>query len=81
MELEYYGQLTVDTISVAIVMEGLRSEVSCNVKEFGLERADALRCSSTEALMRSMQPWSGAGAGGLLPIFLTLWQQSLTYPW
>ena len=36
--------------SVAIVMEGIRLEVSCNVKEFGLERVNALRCSSTEAL-------------------------------
>ena len=38
--------------SVAMVMEGIRSEVSCNVKEFGLKRVDALRHSSTEALMK-----------------------------
>ena len=50
----------------------IRSEVSCRVKEFGLERVDALRHSSPVAPMRSMQPWFSAGAKGLLPIFLTL---------
>ena len=50
------------------------------VKEFGLERVDALRCSSTVAPIRSMQPWSGTGAGGLLPNFLTPWQWSPTSP-
>ena len=29
-----------------MVTEGIKSEVSCMVKEFGLERVDALRCSS-----------------------------------
>ena len=58
-----------ESTSVAMVMEGLRLEVSCRVKEFGLERVDALRCSSAVAPMRSTQPWSSAGAGGLLPIF------------
>ena len=43
------------------------------VKEFGLERVDVLRRSSAVALIRSTQPWSSARAGGLLPIFLTLW--------
>ena len=61
---------------VAMVMEEIRFEVSCMVKEFGLERVDALRCSSAVAPIRSTQPWSSAGAGGLLPIFLTPWQQS-----
>ena len=50
------------------------------VKEFRLERVDALRRSSAVALIRSMQPWSGTGAGGLLPNFLTPWQQSQTSP-
>ena len=50
------------------------------VKEFRLERVDALRHSSTVALTRSAQPWSGAGAGGLLPNFLTPGQQSWTNP-
>ena len=45
-----------------MVTEGIKSEVSCMVKEFGLERVDALRCSSTVAPIRSMQPWSSAGA-------------------
>ena len=62
-----------ESTSVAIVTESLRSEVSCNVKEFEVERADVLRHSSTEAPMRSMQPWSSARARGLLSIFLTLW--------
>ena len=45
-----------ESTSVAMVTEGIRSEVSCMVKEFGLERVDALRHSSAVALMRSMQP-------------------------
>ena len=56
--------------------EGIKSEVSCMVKEFGLERVDALRRSSTVVPIRSTQPWSGTGAEGLLPYFLTLWQRS-----
>ena len=50
------------------------------IKEFGLERVDALRRSSTVALIRSTQPWSSAGAGGLLSNFLTLWQWSRKSP-
>ena len=65
--------MEVKPTSVAIVMEGIRLEVSCNVKEFELVRVDALRRSSTEAPMRSTQPWSSARARGLLLIFLTLW--------
>ena len=65
-----------ESTSVAMVTEGIRSEVSCRVKEFGLERVDALRCSSAVAPMRSTQPWSSARAGGLLSISLTPWQQS-----
>ena len=38
--------------SVAMVMEGIRLEVSCRVKEFKLERVDVLRCSSAMAPMR-----------------------------
>ena len=64
-----------ESTRVAMVTEGIRSEVSCKVKEFGLERVYALRRSSTEVLIRSTQPWSSAGARGLLPIFLTLWQR------
>ena len=44
-----------ESTSVAMVTEGIRSEVSYRVKEFGLERVDALRCSSAIALMRSSQ--------------------------
>ena len=65
-----------ESTRVAMVTEGIRLEVSCMVKEFRLERVDALRCSSTVAPIRSMQPWSSARARGLLPIFLTPWQQS-----
>ena len=65
---------------VTRVIEGIKSEVSCMVKEFGLERVDALRRSSTVAPIRSMQPWSSSGAGGLLPNFLTPGQQSRTSP-
>ena len=61
---------------VGMVIPRAKVKVSWSVKEFGLERADALRCSSTEALTRSMQPWSGAGAKGLLPIFLAPWRRS-----
>ena len=63
-----------ESTRVTMVTEGIRLEVSFMVKEFGLETVDALRCSSTVALIRSMQPWSCAGAKGLLPIFLALWQ-------
>ena len=69
-----------ESTKVMKVTEGIKSEVSCMVKEFGLERVDALRHSSTVALTTSTQPWSGAGAGGLLPNFLTPWQRSRTSP-
>ena len=65
---------------VTRVTEGIKLEVSCMVKEFGLERVDVLRHSSTVVLIRSMQPWSGTGAGGLLPNFLTPWQWSWMSP-
>ena len=63
-----------------MVTEGIKLEVSCIVKEFRLERVDALRRSSTVAPIRSMQPWSSTGAEGLLPNFLTLWQWSWMCP-
>ena len=69
-----------ESTKVTRVTEGIKSKVSCMVKEFGLERVDVLRRSSTVAPIRSMQPWSGAGAGGLLPNFLTLGQRSQTSP-
>ena len=50
------------------------------VKEFELERVDALRRSSAVAPNRSTQPWSSARAGGLLPKFLTPWQWSRMSP-
>ena len=65
-----------ESTKVSMVIPGTKVEVSWSVKEFGLERADALGCSSTEAPTRSMQPWSGARAKGLLPIFLAPWQRS-----
>ena len=65
-----------ESTRVGMVIPGTKVEVSWSVKEFGLERADALRHSSTEALTRSTQPWSGARAQGLLPIFLAPWQRS-----
>ena len=65
-----------ESTRVGMVIPATKVEVSWSVKEFGLETADALRCSSTEAPTRSTQPWSGAGAEGLLPIFLTPWQRS-----
>ena len=65
-----------ESTKVGMVIPRTKVEVSWSVKEFGLERADALRRSSTEALTRSMQPWSGARAEGLLPIFLAPWQRS-----
>ena len=65
-----------ESTKVGMVIPGTKVVVSWSVKEFGLERADALRHRSTEAPTRSMQPWSGAGAKGLLPIFLAPWQRS-----
>ena len=65
-----------ESTRVGMVIPGTKVEVSWSVKELGLERADVLRRSSTEAPTRSMQPWSGAGAKGLLPIFLAPWQRS-----
>ena len=41
-----------------VVTEGIKLEVSCMVREFGLERVDVLRRSSTMAPTRSTQPWS-----------------------
>ena len=54
---------------VTMVTEGIKSEISCMVKEFRLERVDVLRCSYIVAPIRPTQPWSSARAGGLLPIF------------
>ena len=65
-----------ESTRVVMIIFGTEVEVSWSVKEFGLERADALRHSSAIAPIRSMQPWSGAGAQGLLPIFLAPWQRS-----
>ena len=65
-----------ESTRVGMVIPRTKVEVSWSVKEFGLERADALRCSSAEAPTRSTQAWSGAGAQGLLPIFLAPWQWS-----
>ena len=65
-----------ESTKVGVKIPRTKTEVSWSVKELGLERADALRRSSTEALTRSTQPWSGARAGGLLPIFLAPWQRS-----
>ena len=65
-----------ESTRVGMVIPGTKVEVSWSVKEFGLERADVLRRSATEAPTRSMQPWSGARAKGLLPIFLAPWQRS-----
>ena len=69
-----------ESTRVTRVTEGIKSEVSCIVKEFGLERVDALRRSSIVAPIRSTQPLSGTRAEGLLPNFLTPWQWSWTYP-
>ena len=41
---------------MTMVTGGIKSEVSGIVKEFGLERVDALRHSSTVVLIRSTQP-------------------------
>ena len=45
-----------ESTRVGMVIPGTKVEVSWSVKEFGLERADALRYSSTEALTRLTQP-------------------------
>ena len=69
-----------ESTKVTRVTEGIKSEVSCIVREFGLERVNVLRRSSTVAPTRSTQPWFGARAGGLLPNFLTPGQRSWTNP-
>ena len=51
---------------------GINLEVSCNVRDFGLERVDTLRRNSVSALMGSMQPSVGAGVRGLLKNFSNL---------
>ena len=51
-----------ESTRVSMVIPGTKVEVSWSVKEFGLERADALRHRSAVAPTRSTQPWSGAGA-------------------
>ena len=66
-----------ESTRVGIAIPGIKLGVSWSIKELGLERADALRCSMVVALIRSMQPWSGAGARGSLPNFLTLWSRSV----
>ena len=68
--------MELESTRVGMEIPRTKIEVSWSVKELGLERADALRCSSTEAPTRSTRSWSGAGARGLLPIFLTPWQRS-----
>ena len=65
-----------ESTRVGMIIFGTEVEVRWSVKEFGLERADALRRSSAVAPTRSTQPWSSAGAQGLLPIFLAPWQRS-----
>ena len=69
-----------ESTKVTRVTEGIKSEVSGMITEFRLERVDALRRSSTVAPIRSTQPWYSAGAGGLLPNFLTRWQWSPMSP-
>ena len=51
-----------ESTKVMRVTEGIKSEVSSMIKEFGLERVDALRHSSTVVPIRSTQPWSSTGA-------------------
>ena len=41
-----------ESTKVTRVTEGIKSEVSCIVREFGLERVDVLRRSSTVAPIR-----------------------------
>ena len=65
-----------ESTRVSMVISGTEVKVSWSVNEFELERVDALRRSTAVAPTRSMQPWSSAGAQGLLPIFLAPWQRS-----
>ena len=61
-----------ESTRVGMVIPRTKVEVSWSVKEFRLERADALRHSSTEAPTRSTQPWSSAGAKGCCLFFWLL---------
>ena len=59
---------------VRIGVFGIRSEVTEIVREFGLERADALSCGSIGALVSLTQSSVSAELRGLLMDFLTLSQ-------
>ena len=50
-----------ESTRVAMVTEGIRLEVSCMVKEFGLKRVDALRGSSAVVLSVGNQTQEGQG--------------------
>ena len=60
-----------ESMSVMISEFGIRSEVSCSVRELGPERADALSLNSASAPMVSTQSSVGAESRGLLSDFLT----------
>ena len=78
-----------ESMKVMMLESGIRSEVSCNVRELGPERADALSLNSARELIVSMQSPVGVESRGLLSDFLTprqiLCQRSFhwrsSYPW
>ena len=61
----------VDPESMRVMMSefGIRSEVSCSVRELGPERADVLSLNSASAPMVSMQSSVGTESRGLLSDF------------
>ena len=59
-----------ESISVLMYLFRISLEVSHIVREFGLERSEALSCNSVNAPMSSMQPSVGAIFRGLLKNFL-----------
>jgi len=60
-----------ESMSVMMLQSGIRSEVSCSIRELGPERVDALSLNSTSAPMVSTQSSVGAESRGLLSDFLT----------
>ena len=69
--------------STRVEMEGISRDVMVmeGIREFGLERADALSLNSLDAQSESMQPPDCAELWESLIIFLTLqWWESQPWP-
>ena len=63
--------MDLESMRVMMLELGIRSEMSCSVRELGPERANALSLNSASAPMVSMQSSVGVESRGLLSDFLT----------